>query len=67
MGDPYPQRVGDVGYCDPFGHSVGLQIHQAPGIGAASAGPLFAGSVVTVEPAVCPLGRGGDRIEETPC
>jgi Xaa-Pro aminopeptidase len=44
---------------------VGLQIHQAPGIGATSAGTLLAGSVVTVEPGVYLPGRGGVRIEDT--
>ncbi len=65
MGDPNPQRVGDVGCGDPFGYGVGLQIHQAPGIAATSAGTLLAGSVVTVEPGVYLPDRGGVRIEDT--
>jgi Xaa-Pro aminopeptidase len=63
------QLIDDAGYGEQFGHSlghgVGLQIHEAPGIGATSAGTLLAGSVVTVEPGVYLPGRGGVRIEDT--
>ena len=61
--------IVDAGYGENFGHGlghgVGLQIHEAPGIGATSAGTLRAGSVVTVEPGVYLPGRGGVRIEDT--
>jgi Xaa-Pro aminopeptidase len=63
------QLITDAGYGENFGHGlghgVGLQIHEAPGIGATSAGTLLAGSVVTVEPGVYLPGRGGVRIEDT--
>ena len=48
-----------------MGHGVGLQIHEAPGIGATSNGTLLAQLVVTVEPGVYLPGRGGVRIEDT--
>ncbi|WP_422747678.1 aminopeptidase P family protein [Mycobacterium sp. WMMD1722] len=63
------QVIADAGYAEYFGHGlghgVGLQIHEAPGINAAAAGTLLAGSAVTVEPGVYLPDRGGVRIEDT--
>lgn len=63
------QVIADAGHEEHFlhglGHGVGLQIHEAPGIGQRGTGMLSAGAVVTVEPGVYLQGRGGVRIEDT--
>lgn len=63
------QVIADAGHHEHFGHGlghgVGLQVHEAPGINAAAAGRLRAGSAVTVEPGVYLPDRGGVRIEDT--
>ena len=61
--------IDDAGYGDAYvhglGHGVGLQIHEAPGIGKLATGTLPCGAAVTVEPGVYLPGRGGVRIEDT--
>ncbi|MFT4128362.1 MAG: Xaa-Pro peptidase family protein [Gordonia sp. (in: high G+C Gram-positive bacteria)] len=52
-------------YVHGLGHGVGLEIHEAPGIGKLAAGTLPCGAAVTVEPGVYLPGRGGVRIEDT--
>jgi Xaa-Pro aminopeptidase len=61
--------IAAAGHGDHFthglGHGVGLEIHEAPGIGPLGAGRLAAGMAVTVEPGVYLPGHGGVRIEDT--
>ncbi len=61
--------ITDAGYGEYYvhglGHGVGLQIHEAPGIGATASGTLPDGATVTVEPGIYLPGRGGVRIEDT--
>ena len=46
------------------GHGVGLEIHEAPRIGAGQATRLSSGMVVTIEPGVYLPGQFGIRIED---
>ena len=47
-----------------LGHGVGMEVHEAPGVGPRSAAELPACTVVTVEPGVYIPGFGGVRIED---
>ena len=47
-----------------FGHSVGLEIHEAPNASPRNKSPLPAGAVVTAEPGIYLPGKFGVRIED---
>jgi Xaa-Pro aminopeptidase/Xaa-Pro dipeptidase len=61
--------VAEAGWGAQFehgtGHGVGLDIHEAPGVGPGSTAILAPGVVVTVEPGVYLAGVGGVRVEDT--
>jgi Xaa-Pro dipeptidase len=63
------EHIDATAYKDRFihgtGHSVGLDVHDGPGIGESSEISLPAGMIVTVEPGVYVPGVGGVRIEDT--
>jgi len=51
--------------CAPFslGHGVGLEVHEAPGVGRIDA-TLVAGDVLAIEPCIVRTGFGGCQVEE---
>ena len=56
------------GYTTEFrhglGHGVGLQIHEAPTLNARSAERLRKNMIVTIEPGIYLIGKGGVRLED---
>ncbi len=60
--------IANAGYGDRFGHGlghgVGLEVHEAPGVGPVSEDALAVGNVVTIEPGVYLPGKFGVRIED---
>ena len=63
------QVISDAGYGENYthglGHGVGLEVHEAPGVGQTAAGRIEVDMCVTVEPGVYLPGRGGVRIEDS--
>ena len=51
------------GFPTALGHGVGLEVHEAPGLGR-SGEALQAGDVISIEPFLCRPGFGGVQVEE---
>ena len=60
--------ITDAGYGEYFGHgyghSLGLEIHEAPNPNPGNAGPMPAGGLCSAEPGIYLPGRFGVRIED---
>jgi Xaa-Pro aminopeptidase len=61
--------IAAAGFGDRFGHGtghgVGLEVHEAPGLGRTRGDVLAAGMICTVEPGIYIEGLAGVRIEDT--
>jgi Xaa-Pro aminopeptidase len=63
------QRTGpgenpSEGFQFSLGHGVGLQVHEAPGLGIAGHEPIVAGDVLAIEPGLWDRDAGGVRFED---
>jgi Xaa-Pro aminopeptidase len=61
--DGWPSPLQD-GFFYSLGHGVGLETHEAPGLGPSGQDPLVAGDVLAIEPGTGRAGVGAARIED---
>jgi Xaa-Pro aminopeptidase len=59
-----PGKPLQDGFFHGLGHGVGLEVHEAPGMGQLGDKELVAGDVITVEPGLYRQGFGGVRLED---
>ena len=60
-----PGEILDHGFYFSLGHGVGLEVHEAPGLGLAGDHTLVAGDVIAIEPGIEGIdGIGGVRYED---
>jgi Xaa-Pro aminopeptidase len=52
------------GFFHGLGHGVGLEVHEAPGLGIISEKTLVPGDCITIEPGLYRQGYGGVRLED---
>jgi Xaa-Pro aminopeptidase len=52
------------GFFHSLGHGVGLEVHEAPGLGQLGDKKLIAGDCITIEPGLYRQGYGGVRLED---
>jgi Xaa-Pro aminopeptidase len=55
---------GEEGFQFALGHGVGLEVHEAPGLGFSGREPFVAGDVIAVEPGLWDKRIGGVRLED---
>jgi Xaa-Pro aminopeptidase len=55
---------GEEGFQFALGHGVGLEVHEAPGLGFSGREPFVAGDVVAIEPGLWDTSIGGVRFED---
>lgn len=55
---------GEEGFQFALGHGVGLEVHEAPGLGLGGREPFVAGDVVAIEPGLWDSRIGGVRLED---
>ncbi len=52
------------GFFHGLGHGVGLEVHEAPGLGMLGTAKLVPGDCITIEPGLYRQGYGGVRLED---